>query len=177
MNFKVLKSTVVHHGLVFDLKVDEIEYDSGNKGIRETAMHNGGAVVVPVTGDGKIIFISQFRYPLMDTLIELPAGKLGRGEDPQECAVRELQEETGYTAGSVEKLGAISTTPGFCTEILHIYLCRDLVPGQVNREEGEHGMQVYVYTMQQAEEMILGGKIIDAKTISGLMMAKLYLQL
>lgn len=176
MNFKILQSKIIHRGLVFDLKVDDIQYDSGNKGIRETAVHNGGAVVVPVTDTGKIIFITQFRYPLMDTLIELPAGKLGKDEDPELCAVRELQEETGYIAGTVEKLGAISTTPGFCTEILHIYLCKKLTKGKTNREEGEYGMQVFEYTMEEAEELIKTGKIIDAKTISGLMMAKLRLQ-
>ncbi|MBV6513949.1 MAG: Methanol dehydrogenase activator [Ignavibacteriaceae bacterium] len=175
MNFKIVKSEIVHRGIVFDLKVDQIEYDSGNPGVRETALHDGGAVVVPVTSEGKAVLITQFRYPLMQWLTELPAGKLGKGEDPYICAVRELKEETGYEAELVEKLGAICTTPGFCTEILHIYIATGLKAGSHNREEGEQGMQVHEFTFEETDAMIREGKIIDAKTISGLTMAKLKL--
>ena len=101
MKYKLLKSEIRYKGKVFDHQVDEIEYESGNKGIREIAIHPGGAVVVPVKDDGKIILVKQFRYPLQKTLIELPAGKLDKGEDPLVCATRELEEETGYTAKAV----------------------------------------------------------------------------
>ncbi len=172
MNFKVKKSEKLFSGKVFDLQVDQIEYDSGNLGVRETAIHPGGAVVVPVKADGKIIFVKQFRYPLQKYLIELPAGKLSKNEDPYICAMRELEEETGYKAEKVEKLGAICTTPGFCTEILHIYLAKDLIPGNHNREEGEYGMEIHEYTLAEAEEKIKSGEIIDAKTICGIYLAK-----
>ena len=92
------------------------------------------------------------------------------------CAVRELQEETGFKSDDVIKLGAISTTPGFCTEILHIYLAKNLKPGNHNREEGEYGMEVLEFTFDEAEEMIRNGEIIDSKTICGIYMAKNYLQ-
>ena len=175
MNFKVKKSEKLFHGKVFDLQVDQIEYDSGNLSVRETALHPGGAVAVPVKSDGKIIFVKQFRYPLQKYLIELPAGKLNKNEDPFICAVRELEEETGYKAGKVEKLGAICTTPGFCTEILHIYLAQDLIPGNHNREEGEYGMEIHEFTLAEAEEKIKSGEIIDAKTICGIHLAKNYI--
>ena len=174
MNFKVKKSEILFRGKVFDLQVDQIEYDSGNSGVRETAVHPGGAVVVPVKDDGKIIFVKQFRYPLQKQLLELPAGKLNKNEDPYVCAVRELEEETGYKAGKVEKLGAICTTPGFCTEILHIYLAKDLIPGNHNREEGELGMEIREYNLAEAEEKIKCGEIFDAKTICGIHLAKNY---
>lgn len=174
MNFKVLKSDILFHGKVFDLQVDEIEYDSGNKGIREVAVHNGGAVVVPVKADGKIILVKQFRYPFQDFLLELPAGKLEKNEDPIECATRELTEETGYSTDTITKLGKIYTTPGFCTEVLHIYLVENLKSGNHNREEGEYGMEVYEFTLEEINEKIRTGEIVDAKTISGIHFYKLY---
>ncbi len=170
-NFKVLKSDILFKGKVFDLKVDEIEYDSGNKGVRETAVHNGGAVVLPVMDDGKLILINQFRYPLQKVITEFPAGKLNPGEDPYVCATRELTEETGYKAGFVKKLGAISTTPGFCTEILHIYLAKDLTAGNHDREEGEYGMEVFTLEKKEIEKRILSGEIFDSKTICGFFLA------
>jgi ADP-ribose pyrophosphatase len=143
MNYTIKKSNVLYEGKVFDLKIDEIEYDTGNKAIREVALHPGGAVAVPLTKEGRIVMVEQFRYPLQKKLLELPAGKLDKGEDPLVCAVRELEEETGYKSGSVEKLGEIYTAPGYCTEILHLYLLGELTKGNHNREEGEYGMVVH----------------------------------
>jgi len=167
MNFKVTDSKVVHNGKVFDLKIDQLLYDSGNTGIREVAIHNGGSVVVPITKDGKIVFVKQFRYPLQKYLFELPAGKLEKDEDPFICASRELTEETGYTAKHIKPIGKIFTTPGFCTELLHIYLATDLIAGEHNREEGEFGMETYEFTVQEAVRKIMLGEINDAKTICG----------
>ena len=168
MNFKIKKSETIFNGKVFDIQVDQIEYDSGNGGVREVVIHNGGAVVVPVKDDGKIILVKQYRYPFQKFILEVPAGKLEKDEDPFICAERELTEETGYKAGSIIKLGEIYTTPGFCTEILHIYLARELSPGDHNREEGEHGMEVLELTLDEIEKMIGNGEIVDAKTICGI---------
>ena len=175
MNFKLVKSDFLFRGKVFDVKVDEIEYDSGNKGIREIAVHPGGAVVVAVKDDGKIIMVNQFRYPLQKKIFELPAGKLDYNEDPYKCAVRELEEETGYKAKKVEKLGQIYTTPGFCTEILHIYLAKELIQGDHNREEGEQGMEIFELSKQEIEEKIIKGEITDSKTICGIYLAQKYI--
>ena len=89
-------------------------------------------------------------------------------EDPQTCATRELTEETGFSSDSVVKLGKIYTTPGFCNEILHIYLATNLKPGKHNREEGEHGMEVYEFTLDEINSMIANGEIVDSKSISGI---------
>lgn len=175
MSFRVTKSDLIFKGKVFNVQVDEIEYDSGNKGIREVAVHPGGAVIVAVTEDSKIIMVNQFRYPLQKKIFELPAGKLDYNEDPYNCAVRELEEETGYKAKKVKKLGQIYTTPGFCTEILHIYLAEDLVRGKHNREEGEQGMEVFEFSKQQIEEKIDNNEITDAKSICGIYLAKKYI--
>lgn len=174
MNFKVTKSDTVFHGKVFDVRVDEIEYnDSGNKSFRQVAVHPGGAVVVPVKDDGKIILITQYRYPHNEVVLELPAGKLEKGEDPKVCALRELTEETGYSANEISKLGKIFTTPGFCSEVLHIYLAKGLKPGNHAREEGEEDIQLVELTLEEIENKIKNGEIVDGKTISGIYMYKL----
>ena len=170
MNFKVTKSDVVFRGKVFDIKLEEIEY---NKSKREVVLHPGGAVVVPVTSDRNIIFVRQYRYPFDTVMTELPAGKLDKGEDPLKCASRELTEETGYTSGNIKELGKIFTSPGFCNEVLHIYSATDLIPGEHAREEGEEGMEIIELSLSEAEEKIRTGEIVDAKTISGIYMYKL----
>lgn len=175
MNYTLKKSDLLYKGKVFDLKVDEIEYESGNKGIREIAVHPGGAVVVPVTDDGKVILVTQFCYPFQKELMEFPAGKLDSGEDPLKCAVRELEEETGFKAGEIQKLGEIYTAPGYCTEILYLYIAKDLKAGNHNREEGELEMEIYEFSLDEIEEKISAGEITDAKTICGIYHAKKFL--
>lgn len=168
MNFKVQKSDRIFEGHVFDIKVDQIIYDSGNKGVREVILHSGGAVVLPVTKEGKIVLVKQYRYPFDKFLYELPAGKLEQGEDPKDCAARELTEETGYTSDQISYLGKIYTSPGFCNEILYIYLAENLVPGKHDREEGEDGMEIFEFTIEEIDEMIANEMIVDGKSISGL---------
>ena len=172
MNYRVLKSEIIHTGKVFNTKVDQIEYNSGNKSIREVAEHPGGAVIVPVTDEGQIIMVTQHRYPVDKTLLELPAGKLNKNENPFHCAVRELEEETGYKSDNVKEIGSIYTTPGYSTEKLSIYLAKDLMPGNHNREEGEFGMKVFAYTLKEIDEKIYSGEIVEGKTICGIYLAK-----
>ena len=172
MNYRIVKSDVIYRGKVFNTLVDQIEYNSGNKAVREVAEHPGGAVVVPVTSDGKIVMVTQHRFPVNQVLLELPAGKLSKGEDPLLCAVRELEEETGYKSDNVKLLGSIYTTPGYSTEKLWIYLAKELKPGDHNREEGEFGMQVFEYSIEEVERKINSGEIVDGKTICGIYLAR-----
>lgn len=172
MNFRIVKSEVLHRGKVFNTKVDQIEYNSGNKAVREVAEHPGGAVVVPVTADGKIVMVTQYRFPVDKVLLELPAGKLGQNEDPRICAIRELEEETGYKSSNVIEIGSIFTTPGYSTEKLWIYLAKDLKKGNHNREEGEFGMEVFEFTMEEVEQKIFNGEIVDGKTICGIFLLR-----
>lgn len=171
-HIKTLKSEKRYAGKVFSLVVDEVEYLSGRHGVREVAEHPGGAVVVPLLNDGSVLLVQQFRYPIKKELLELPAGKLDPGEDPQVCATRELEEETGYLAGSIRKLTAIYTTPGFCNEQLHIYLATGLTksPHGQRLEEGELDLVVKRLPLQKIVTMIEQGEIVDGKTICGIMM-------
>jgi ADP-ribose pyrophosphatase len=173
-NFKLKESKEIYKGRIIDLRVDEIQYGNGTIGYREVAAHPGGAAVVALK-DGKIILVSQFRYPLNKTIYELPAGKLDHSEDPVECAKRELEEETGYISESLIKLGEIVSTPGFCDERLHLFLAKELKPGKINHEEGEYGMKTHYFTLGEIEEKIVNGEIIDAKTICAIYLAKKYL--
>jgi ADP-ribose pyrophosphatase len=172
MNYKIVKSEVIFSGKVFNTIVNQIEYNSGNKAIREVAEHPGGAVVVPVTSDGKIVMVTQHRFPMNKVLLELPAGKLNKDEYPFVCAVRELEEETGYKSDNVKELGSIYTTPGYSSEKLWIYLAKDLKPGSHNREEGEAGMEVFEFSLKEVEEKIYSGEIIDGKTICGIYLVR-----
>ena len=176
MNYRTIKRDLVYSGKVFNIKVDQIEYNTGNKAIREVAEHPGGAVVVPVTKEGKIVMVTQHRFPVDKILLELPAGKLGKGENPFICAVRELEEETGYKSDNVEELGSIYTTPGYSTEKLWIYLAKDLKPGDYNREEGEFGMEVFELSLKEVEEKIYNGEIVDGKTICGIFLVKKFIK-
>jgi ADP-ribose pyrophosphatase len=174
MNFKVTNSETIFHGKVFDVRVDQIEYpETGNKSFRQVAIHPGGAVILPLQDDGKVILISQYRYPHNQVVLELPAGKLEKGEDPLNCASRELTEETGYIAKKITKLGKIYTTPGFCNETLHIYIAEGLIQGNHSREEGEEDITMHALTLEEIDDKIKSGDIVDAKTISGFYMYRL----
>jgi len=173
VTLKVVKRTTVFEGRVFDIIVDDVEYPSGNPSVREVARHAGGAVVVPVLDDGRLVMIRQHRYPLDEVIWELPAGKLDRGEEPLACAKRELAEETGYAASAWDHLNSIYTTPGFCDEVLHIYLARGLtqVPGGRKPEEGEESMTVHEIPFAEAVRMISEMDIRDGKSICGILQA------
>jgi ADP-ribose pyrophosphatase len=173
-DLKVLKSEKKYVGSVFNLVVDQVEYASGSRTIREVAEHPGGAVAVPLTPSGDLILIKQFRYPIKKFLFELPAGKLDPQEKPEHCARRELEEETGYISDRWERLTSIYTTPGFCDELLHIFLARDVKESGKGQQldEGEHGLSIERVPFGKAVEMVRNGGIVDSKTICGILLAE-----
>jgi ADP-ribose pyrophosphatase len=174
MELKLLSREVLYTGRVIDFHVDTVEYPSGRAGVREVARHPGGAVTVPLLDGGRVLLVSQLRYPVGKRVTELPAGKIARGEDPMSAAERELAEETGYSAASLEHLATVFTTPGFCDEELHIYIARglSLLPGGPRREEGELNMTVEEVPLAEAVERAVRGEYPDAKTIIGLLLAE-----
>ena len=134
------------------------------------ARHPGASAIVPMLDDGRIVLIKQYRHAVGGYIYEVPAGKLDNNEAPEDCAKRELIEEIGYRAGQLEKLISIHTTPGFCNEMIHIYLATELQKDQVNHEPNEV-IEIEYFTKIEIKEMINSGKITDAKTLVGLLYA------
>ena len=166
---QILESKEIFHGKVFDVTVDTIR--EGDKTYqRETVHHPGSAVIVPVFADGTLALVRQYRHPAVRYLLEIPAGTLNHGEDPEEGAARELEEELGYTATRLEKLSEFFVTPGFCEEKMWVYLATELTETEQRLEDDEI-IEVVRIPFSQALSMITTGEIEDAKTIIGIMLA------
>lgn len=161
------RRTEVYHGKIVNLVVDDITTDQGIKTIREVFQHPGGAAVVPVLAGGDVLLVRQFRYPMQEYILELPAGKIDDGEPPEETAARELIEEVGYKAGRLTKIAECYSTPGFCDEKLHIYVAEDLTPAEAAGDHDED-LEVVRLTRAEVQEHLRQGRFRDAKTIIGI---------
>lgn len=157
----------IYAGKVVNLRRDTVRLPNGKEALREVVEHPGAVAIVPVLPDGRILMVRQFRHPVGKVLIEIPAGKLDVGESPDRCALRELEEETGYRAGFMECRASIFTGPGFTDEVIHMYIARDLVKTSLNPDEDEF-LEVKAYEPQDIRRMIQEGLICDAKTVSGM---------
>ncbi len=164
---KTLNSEVKFEGKVVKVLKDDIETADGHKSFREVVVHNGGVVIVALTNDKKILLTKQYRYPLKNVNIELPAGKLEIGENPDYACKRELEEETGYRAKNWKSLGFIYTSPGICTEKLYLYFASDLEFVGEHPDEGEI-IKSKEFSLDEVFEMINNGEINDSKTICAL---------
>lgn len=161
---KKLTSQPVFDGVLLHVKKDEVELPNGNKAVREWIEHPGASAVIPLLPDNQIILVRQFRYPVGKVTLEVPAGKLDKvGEDPIECARRELSEETGYSAGKIWKLTTIATTVGFTNEYIHLYAASDLKAGELHPDSDEF-INVVKVPLTAALQMVETGKIFDAKS-------------
>jgi ADP-ribose pyrophosphatase len=165
----------VYEGKILNIELDRVTLPNGHQMELEMIHHPGAAAVVPILEDGNVVMIYQYRYAAGGYIYEIPAGKLHPGEDPLECAKRELAEETGYQAKMYQPLVSFLTTPGFCDEIIHIYLAQSLTPGAQNLEESEV-LEVKKIPLEKTLDMIQKGLIKDGKTIIGLHSAWIHLK-
>lgn len=159
---KTLSQKYHFKGIIMNMREDEVEI-GGRKTTREVCEHCDGVAILPVTDDGDIVLVSQYRYPFGVEILEAPAGKVD-GEEPHfDCGIRELSEETGYTADEMTYLGFVYPSPGCMTERIHLYLARGLHEGQAHPDEGEF-LQIKRYKLTDALKMCDEGVISDAKT-------------
>ena len=163
------KRELVYQGAVLNVYRDQVELPNGNVAEWDYIHHDGAAAVVPVTEDGKILMVRQYRNALDRATLEIPAGKL---DDPKEegivCAKRELEEETGFRSEQLEWLITLRTTVAFCNERIEIFVAKNLIPTEQHLDEDEF-VEVEAYTMEELKEKIFAGEIEDGKTISALM--------
>jgi ADP-ribose pyrophosphatase len=164
----VLEHQDVYRGKIVNLHVDVIKQASGRTTIREVVLHPGGVTAVPVLNDGRLLLIRQFRYPVRKYILELPAGKLDTGQPPLETIARELEEEIGYSAGSLKYECTFYTTPGISNELIHLFIATNLIQCPQRLEEGEH-ITVEAYSVEECLQKIRAGEIADAKTILGIL--------
>jgi ADP-ribose pyrophosphatase len=165
---KTLSSRQIYEGRSVSLRVDKIELPGGRKTTREVVEHRDCVAIVPVDADDNILLVSQFRYAVEKELLEIPAGGIDSGEDPADAVRREMQEETGYLPEKVERLGGFYSSPGFCTEYLHLYLATDLTPSQLYAED-TGSIRLVRTPIAEIPGLITSGSICDAKSIAGLL--------
>ena len=168
---KTLDSKLIYDGRVVHLYLDTVQLPNGNSAKREIVRHPGAVAVVPLDADGNVILVSQYRHAAGRVLPEIPAGTLNPGEDPDVCAVRELQEEIGQKPGKLQKLEGIYLAPGYSTEYIHLYLATKLVESRLHMDEDEF-IEVSRLSIDEVIRRIQTGEIADAKTISAIMMVR-----
>ncbi|GAA0229080.1 NUDIX hydrolase [Metaclostridioides mangenotii] len=168
---KTIKSDKIYTGKIVSLRVDTVEIPEKGYSKREIIEHGGAVGIVAITDDNKIVLVKQFRKPIEDALVEIPAGKLEIGENPKECAIRELQEETGYTAENIKLIHKFYSSAGFSNEKIFIYLATGLTPGETMLESDEF-LDVMEIDVKEAFEMVIKNEIEDAKSTIGILMTK-----
>ena len=165
---KILSSRTVFDGHIVKLRIDTLQMPDGRETTREVIEHNEVVVIVAVDSEDNTLLVRQFRHALQKELLELPAGGIDGDEDPADAVRREMQEETGYLPGKVEKLGGFYSTPGFCDEYLHLFLATELTPNQLYAEDTED-ITVVRIPLTEIPSLITSGSICDAKSIAGLL--------
>lgn len=168
---KCISSERIYEGAILNLRRDTV-MAAGGQAYREVVEHNGAVAVVPITNEGKVVMVKQYRYPMGRDVLEIPAGKIDKGEsDPEGAAMRELKEETGYTAEKLQYLGKISPSVAYFEEIIYLYAGIGLTPGDTEFDTDE-ALDIVEYDFGDIYRMAADGQLIDAKTIAALFMAK-----
>lgn len=173
-----VSSSRVYSGRVIAVDVDEVRFPDGSVGKLEMVRHSGASAIVPLLNDSDdptVLLIRQYRYAADGYIYEVPAGRLETDESPETCAARELEEETGYVAGKLQRLTTIYTTPGFTDERIHLFVGRSLSRGKEKRERDEF-MELCEFPLSKTIDMIRGGEIADGKTAIALFLTSFSLQ-
>ena len=164
---EVLASELIHDQWL-GFRIDKLRYPSGHETTHDVVVHHGGVTLLPIDANGNVLFVSQYRHAIGRVLLELPAGTIDDGEEPEVCAQRELQEETGFRADNIELLGGFYSAPGYCTEYLPTFLCTGLTESKL--EGDEDSIEVVTIPLDQALRMAGAGEIQDAKSLAALLL-------
>ncbi|HZO91698.1 MAG TPA: NUDIX hydrolase [Chthonomonadaceae bacterium] len=171
LNETVIGSETIYSGKIVHLRVDTVRLPDGSQSKREIVAHKGAVCIVPVLEDGTVLLVRQFRLAAGKALLEIPAGTLEPGEDPDACAARELEEETGYRAAHFRPLFQSYLAPGYSTELIHAYLATGLTESQA-RTDADENIELVRLPLVEAEQKAIDGDLQDAKTISALLVAR-----
>ena len=165
---RTLATERVYQGRLVNLRIDSVELSTSRRTTREIVEHGDCVAIVALDAEDNVLLVRQYRKPIERALLEIPAGLIEPNEQPEDCVRRELQEETGYLPQSIEKLGGFYSSPGFCTEFLHLYLATDLVPSRLSADTDE-SIELVRLPLSQTPQLIASGEICDAKSIAGLL--------
>lgn len=172
MDFKIIDSQTVFRGKIMNVRQDQIEFENGLRANRELVQkHQEATVVVAIDPDGKLVMVKQYRYGTGFEMLELPAGLKEPEESYESCAIRELEEETGFRAGKVTRMFEYYASPGYCTEKIVFYLAQNLQPSEQHLDADEF-LTIHHYTIEEAVQMIENGEITNGTTIAGIFAAK-----
>ncbi len=175
MSFEIQKSELIYTGKAFDVRRDQVRLPAGKTTSIEVVVHPGAVTIIPIDAQGRILFVRQYRHAVGQELLELPAGTLGEGENPENCAQREIREETGMSAAKLEKIGEFYLVPGYSTEYMHIYLASDLKSEPLPGDEDEF-ITVEAVASSAIPDLIAQGVLRDAKSLAALFLAEPYLK-
>ena len=165
---ETISSQLIYSGRVVRLRIDTVRMPGGGQTTREIVEHSDCVAIIAIDTDDNVLLVNQFRKPVETELLEIPAGGIDAGEDAEAAVRREMREETGYMPKKVELLGGFYSTPGYCTEYLHLYLASELVLSPLNAEDTE-GIELVRVPASQIPDLIASGRIRDAKSIAGLL--------
>ncbi|HZK00319.1 MAG TPA: NUDIX hydrolase [Tissierellaceae bacterium] len=171
---KTMKSEKIYEGKILNIRVDTVELPDKKYSKREIVEHPGGVAIIAITDDNSLVLVKQFRKAVEDFTWEIPAGKLEVNEEPRETAIRELKEETGYQAEKLTYITEFYTSPGYCSEKIHLFLAEGLIEGESSPDSGEF-LETSTIALNDLVKMLDRGEIVDSKTMIGIFMAKQYL--
>ena len=170
-----VESKLVYEGRILDLRVDTVRLPSGRLTTREIAEHSDSVCMVPLDNQGKVLLVRQYRKSVESNLLEVPAGGIDENEAPEAAALRELQEEVGYTARKIVRLAGFWVSPGWCTEFMYAYLATELSPAQLEADFDED-IAVIRVALADTLDLITRGEIQDAKSVASLLLAMRHLE-
>jgi ADP-ribose pyrophosphatase len=168
---KTISSERIYEGRILNLRKDLVQVKDGKTSYREIVEHNGGVALAAITPEGKMVLVKQYRKAAEKAVLEVPAGKIEKGEDHRLTAERELKEETGYTAGKISFITSFYSSIGYSTEVIYLYLATELTPGETEFDENE-AIDILEYDLAALKNMVLHNEIEDAKTIAAILLAE-----